>query len=357
MNLEKIIMAIGARSRIGLASIFSIEKEEELIMKFWEAGIGYVITKTMMDYDYRAGEKPKVKIKWEDDEKTLYHTGTTCSESPDFYHKHGVIGRVLNGFISEGVAVIPSIGSKNIDADAWVNMQRYLPDQHTPIIEINFRYTYRSLVQKYKNEILGNKLVNCDEYLNDYLNSIPNLNQAEKRNIKNRANSDFKVLFSAIRDIFPPDRYCLIAKLWPSPELETHLGYTSEKYFDSVTLVNSIKAEPPVPFKKIPKEKIPQMSGLRLREYRDYALRTAMRMNYLLPIFASGGVAVEAKDSLKGSVEDGIRDIANCFALGADYVQLGVVAYGGGPKAVAAVMKALGARYRLDKSQGLVKAA
>jgi len=33
------------------------------------------------------------------------------------------------------------------------------------------------------------------------------------------------------------------------------------------------------------------------------------------------------------------------------------VAYGGGPKAVAAVMKALGARYRLDTSQGLVKAA
>lgn len=356
MNIEEILMAIGARGRIGLASLFSVEKED-IVMRFWDAGISYFITKTMMDFNNREGERPVFGRQWVDHGETLFHLGSTCNESPDFYYKHELIEHKLNALIKKGVAVIPSIGSKNIDAGAWEGMQRYLSGQRTPIIELNFRYTYRSLVQHYKKEIVGDTSVNCDEYGNDYSNGIPNLSEFEKMRIRTRANHDFKIILGAIREIFPPDQYCLIAKLWPSRDLKAHLSYVAENYFDSVTLVNSIKAEPPKYFENFPREKIPQKSGLGLRGDRDDALRIAMAMNYPLPIFVSGGVAVEARSMTEGSLREGIKDITSCFGLGADYVQLGIVAYGCGPRTVAAIMKALGPVYGLGTRQKLIKAA
>ena len=121
--------------------------------------------------------------------------------------------------------------------------------------------------------------------------------------------------------------------------------YVAESGFNAVTLLNSIKKEPPEPFEKIPRSKMPQMSGMELRPYRDYALTLARRMNYKLPIFASGGVAIEAirdinfdgvshlpkEMLLQKNFRDAMADIRRCFELGASYVQLGSVGYFRGP--------------------------
>jgi dihydroorotate dehydrogenase len=183
-----------------------------------------------------------------------------------------------------------------------------------------------------------------------------NRSDREELYIRDSANRDFKKLLLAIREIFPPEQYSLIAKLWPNPELRQHTIYLVENYFDAVTLINSLKAESPKPFEGIKKGKLPQMSGLKLRQYRDEALYLAGEIRCKLPIFASGGVAVEAirkPDGFNGNlkllddkckqknVEEGVADILKCFQLGASYVQLGTVAHIGGYDTMARIMMEL----------------
>ncbi|MBI3035134.1 hypothetical protein HYY71_02320, partial [Candidatus Woesearchaeota archaeon] len=225
--------------------------------------------------------------------------------------------------------------------------------------ELNLRYLYRGLTSKYAEEIrqaTGRNIV-CDEYFSKNIQGTENMSDKERRYVRDSANRDFKRLLQAIREIFPPEQYALIAKLWPNPELREHIAYLVENYFDSVTLVNSIKMKSPEPFEGIRKGKLPQMSGSGLRPYRDEALYLAGEMGCKLPIFASGGVAVEAirkpvnfKGSLKSldeeykqkNIERGVADILKCFQSGASYVQLGTVAYIGGYDVMARIMRELG---------------
>lgn len=357
MRLEKALEETGVRNSVGVASIFCNEVQ---IKRMWkETDIGYVVLKTFMDSEDNPGEEAFNRKQSADQNMTLFHTGTTSKEAPNFETRSDELIDLVDSLLSYGIAAIPSIGTKKTDEATWEMMRGHLAKTGTILLELNLRYTYRGLTSKYAEEIrqaTGRNVV-CDEYFSKNIPDTENMSDKERRYVRDSANRDFKRLLQAIREIFPPEQYALIAKLWPNPELREHIAYLVENYFDSVTLVNSIKMKSPEPFEGIRKGKLPQMSGSGLRPYRDEALYLAGEMGCKLPIFASGGVAVEAirkpvnfKGSLKSldeeykqkNIERGVADILKCFQSGASYVQLGTVAYIGGYDVMARIMRELG---------------
>lgn len=357
MSLEKELEWMGIRSNVGVASICC--KDYEQIKRMWkETDIGYVVLKTFMDVEDTPEEKAFTCKQSADQNMTLFHTGTTSKESHTFENDNAEITTLIYELLSDGIAVIPSIGTKKTDEVPWAIMEENLANTGARLIELNLRYLYRGLTSKYAEEVrqaTGRNIV-CDEYFSKNIQGTENMSDKEERYIRESANREFKRLLQAIREIFPPEQYALIAKLWPNPELREHIAYLVESYFDSVTLMNSLKMESPKPFEGIRKGKLPQMSGLRLRQYRNAGLYLAGEMGCKLPIFASGGVAVEAirkpvgfNGNLKSldenyeqkNIEEGVADILKCFQSGASYVQLGTVAHIGGYCVMARIMREL----------------
>jgi len=379
MGLEEKLRRIGIRNRVGLASIGCSNRLDQIRKAWEEAGIGYIILKTMMDSDDRPGE-PRLPGEYKRDyNMTLCHTGTTSKEQWNFETDHlGIIG-LINTLLDEDIAIIPSIGTKKTDEGAWEMMERTLAYTSATVIELNLRYTYRGLVLKYANEVkrVTGRDFYCDEYFTVHPDKALRIKESDRNYIRECANADFDDLLGKIRRIFPENRYALIAKLWPSLELEAHMTYVAENGFDAVTLVNSIKDCDPKPMDGIPRTKLPQMSGMVLRGYRNDALELARKIGYKLSIFASGGVAAEVRrnpESIDGkeladekylqkNLEDGVADVRRCFELGALYVQLGSGIYKKHYRnfncyeVTRLLMEALGDGYKMSTHQSISRAA
>lgn len=323
---------------VGLASLLCADNPKQ-IKKAWDTGVKFIVLKTMMDLEDRPGEAAIREVQTADDNMTFYHTGTTSKEQLNFRDDSEGIVSLLNGLYDSGIVAIPSIGTKGTDIETWEKMESVLARTEARVLELNFRYLYRGLLDKYRRLLDEDNGMRSNEYrIIDTIGKAQNANKA-----KYLANREFGYILAMIRRIFPQDEYSLIAKLWSSSEIKLHLMYAAESGFDAVTLVNSKKKQPPVPFENLPEGKIPQVSGLELRQNRDYAFWLIREMRYRLPIFASGGVAMEAirKIDITGATEmpdyegriiqknfqDAVKDIKSCFEQGASYVQLGSVGY------------------------------
>lgn len=334
MGIEKKLEQMGIRSNVGLASLLC-SNNPKIISEAWDTGVGFIVLKTMMDAEANPEKQLAKRIISTDDNTTFYHTGTTDKEQYNFQADADKIIRLVNGLYANNIIAIPSIGTKKTCIEAWENMECILARTEARIFELNLRYLYRGLLAKFMQ---GTPL---NEYLD---NGIKEISGRDRNRAQYLANEEFENLLNRIREVFPPEKYCLIAKLWPCDEIMLHLMYAAESRFDAVTLVNSVKKEAPESSEFVG-SKIPQMSGIELRRYRNYTLELAKRMNYSMPIFASGGVAIEAirdvefngaehipKEMLsRKNFQDAVFDIRRCFEFGASYVQLGSVGYFRGP--------------------------
>ena len=346
MGLEEKVKENGIRNRVGIASLLCSNKHEQ-ILETWETGIGFIVLKTMMDSDDKPNEQLHRQPPHKTDENmTIYHTGTTCKEQYNFEDDNEAIVNLINMLYNEGVAIIPSIGTKKLGERPWEAMESCLAKTPARVIELNLRYLYRELILKHAEIFKQNdREIYSDEYGTTHPNRELRMNGKQLNYAKYHANIEFESTLGNIREIFPPGNYALIVKLWPGSELKTHLLYVAENSFDAVTLINSIKRDPPEPFTGLKETKLPQMSGYALRPYRDDALRLAREMRYELPIFASGGMGIEAvrlppgwdgkspidEKTLQKNIKEGAMDLNRCFESGASYVELGSVAYIRGP--------------------------
>ena len=341
---------IGTRNLIGVAS-GPWSKDYSKIRNMWQfAGVGYIILKTFMDCDDKNFKGKKIQ-KTTDYNMTLFHKWNTAKENFNFDDNHDEIVSLLNRLFNEDIAVIPNIGTKKTDEQTWEKIERYIKKTPGKVLEINLRYLYRGLISEFENKFYG-----TSGKFNEY--------SKESSDLMNSANIRFHQLLQNIRQIFPKENYALIGKIWAAdPSLTKHLNFLEDSGYDAVTLVNSKKELIPHLVGGKNSDKYAQMSGYRLREYRDEALGEAKKMNYSLPIFASGGVAMEAARKSKNvtdkkqNVEDAVKDIERCFEeLNASYVQLGSVIMLGGKKPILDIMNATADKYNL-KYQKSKKAA
>ena len=320
---------------VGLASLLCADNPKQ-IKKAWDTGVKFIVLKTMMNSEDRPGETAIKGVQITDDNMTFYHTGTTSKEQLNFKDDSEGIVSLLNGLYNDNIVAIPSIGTKGTTTEPWEMMKKTLDGTEARVLELNLRYLYRSLYCKH----MGND--RCNEYIIDSHADGEAVNEALYK-----SNRDFNNILMCIREIFPPNEYYLIGKMWSYSQMKLHIMYVCQNGFDALTLVNSKKSSPPEPFEKLPEGKLPQMSGLGLRPYREYASQLVSGMGYNIPVFDSGGIGMEAirKIDTRGATEisgyremmlqrnlqDAIKDIKHCFETGASYVQLGSVGYFNGP--------------------------
>ena len=165
MVLEEKLREIGIENNVGMASLLCSNKYGQ-ILTTWETGIGFIVLKTMMDSDNKPNEKLlKPSYKMADENMTIYHTGTTCKEQYNFEDDNEAIVSLINGLYNEGVAIIPSIGTKKLGERPWEIMEKYLAETPARVIELNLRYLYRELISKHAEIFKQNRgEIYSDEY-------------------------------------------------------------------------------------------------------------------------------------------------------------------------------------------------